>query len=61
MRLSPPIMNDSLTLNQNASCNFRSGVTVTIRYKRTNKCGFETITTTRAVLWGNLPNDIKIV
>ena len=39
--------------------NLRSGVTVTRRNIRTNKCGFETISTIRAVLWGNLPNSIK--
>ena len=55
MGLSPPIMNDILTLDENASYNLRSGVTVT----RRNKFGFETITTIEAVLWRNLPNDIK--
>ena len=58
MGLSPPIMNDILTLNENASYNLRSGVTVTRRNIRTNKFGCETITTIRAVLWRNLPNDI---
>ena len=59
MRLSPPIMNDILTLDENASYNLRSGITVTRRNIRTNKFGFETITTIGAVLWRNLPNDIK--
>ena len=59
MGLSPPIMNDSLTLNQNAFYNLRSGVTVTRRNIRTNKFGFETISKIGAVLWRNLPNDIK--
>ena len=57
--LSPPTMNDILTLDENASYNLRSGVTVTRRNIRTNKFGFETITTIGAVLWRNLPNDIK--
>ena len=57
--LSPPIMNDILTLDQNAFYNLRSGVTVTIRNISTNKFDFETITTIGAVLWRNLPNDIK--
>ena len=48
-----------LTLGQNASYNLRSGVTVTRRNIRTNKFGFETISTNGAALWGNLPNDIK--
>ena len=59
MGLSPPIMNDILTSDENASYNLRSGVTVTRRNIRTNKFGFETITTIGAVLWQNLPNDIK--
>ena len=57
--LSPPIMNYILTLNQNTSYNSRSDVTVTRRNIRTNKFGFETISTIGAVLCGNLPNDIK--
>ena len=45
MRLSPPTINDILTFDQNASYNLRSGVTVTKRNIRTNKFGFETIST----------------
>ena len=56
---SPPIMNDILTLDQNISYDLRSGVAVTRRNIRTNKFGFETISTIAAVLWRNLPNDIK--
>ena len=59
MGLSPPIMNDILTLDENASYNLRSDVTVTRRNIKTNKFGFETITTIGAALWRNLPNDIK--
>ena len=59
MGLSPPIMNDILTLDENASYNLRSGVTVTRKNINTNKFGFETISTIGAVLWRNLPNDIK--
>ena len=59
MRLSPPIMNDVLTLDQNLSYNLRSGVTVTRRNIRTNKFGFETIRTTSSV-FGNISDDIKI-
>ena len=51
MGLSPPIMNDILTLDQNASYNLRSGVTVTRKNIRTKKFGFETISTNGAVLW----------
>ena len=53
MGLSPPIINDILTLDQNASYNLRSGVTVTRRNVRTNKFGFETFNTIGAVLWRN--------
>ena len=59
MGLSAPIMNDILTLDENASYNLRSGVTITRRNIRTNKFGFDTITTIGAVLRRNLPNDIK--
>ena len=55
MGLPPPIMNDILTLNQNASYNLSSGVTVSRRNIRTNK-----FSATGAVLWGNLPNGIPI-
>ena len=59
MGLPPPIMNDSLTLDENASYNLRSGVTVTRRNTRTDKLGFETTSSIGAVLRRNLPNDIK--
>ena len=55
----PLIMDDILTLDQNASYNLRYGITVTRRNIKTNKFGFETISTIGAVLWRNLPNDIK--
>ena len=59
MGLSPPIMNDILTLDENASYNLSSGVTVTRTNIGTRKIGFETISTIGAVLWQNLPNDVK--
>ena len=52
-------MNDILNLDENASYNIRSGVTVARGNIRTNKFDFETITTIGAVLWRNLPNDKK--
>ena len=52
-------MDDILILDQNASYSLGSGVTVTRRNIRTNELGFETISTAGAVLWRNLPNDIK--
>ena len=36
-----------------------SGATLTRRNIRRNKFGFETISIIGAVLWGNLPNDMK--
>ena len=59
MGLSPSIMNDILTLDQNASYNLRSGAPETKRNLRTNRFGFQTISIIGAVLWGNLPSDIK--
>ena len=59
MGLSPAVMKDILNLDQNASYNLRSGVTITRRNVRTKKIDFETISTIGAVLWENLPNDIK--
>ena len=50
MWLCPPIMNDILNLDPNASYNLTSGVTVTRTDIRTNKFGFETINTIGAVL-----------
>ena len=59
MGLSPAVMKDILNLDQNASYNLRSGATITRRNVRTKKIDFETISTIGAVLWENLPNDIK--
>ena len=59
MGLSPAVMKDILNLDQNASYNLRSGVTITRRNVRTKIIDFETISTIGAVLWENLPNDIK--
>ena len=59
MGISLQIMNDILTVDQNAFYNLSSGVIVTIRNIGTNKFGFETISTIGTVLWGNLSNDIK--
>ena len=54
MGLSPPITDDILTLDQNASYNISSNVTVTRRNIRTNKFGFQSISTIGALLWGKL-------
>ena len=52
-------MNGILTFDQNALYNLRSVVTVTRRNIKTNRFGFDTISTIRTVLWRNLPSDIK--
>ena len=57
--VSTVFLNHILTLDQNASYILRSGVIVTRRNIRTNKFGFETISTIGAVLWRNLPKDTK--
>ena len=59
MGLSPIIVNDVLTLDQNASYNLMSGVTATEGNIRTDKFGFWTISSIEVVLWENLQNDIK--
>ena len=59
MGQSPPIINDILNLGKNASCNLRSGVTVTRKNRRTSKFGVETNSTIGAVLQENLTKDIK--
>ena len=48
---------DGLALDQNDFYNLRSDDPVTRRNIRTNKSGFETISTIGAVLSRNLPND----
>ena len=59
MGLSPIIVNDVLTLDQNASYKLMSGVTATERNIRTDKFGFWTISSIEVVPWENLQNDIK--
>ena len=46
-------------MDKNASCNLRSGVTVTRKNRRTSKFGVETNSTIGAVLQENLTKDIK--
>ena len=59
MDLSPPIMSDIFSLSENSSYNLRSGVTVNRRKIRTSKFGFETVSTIGAILWNDLPAELK--
>ena len=53
--LSSPIMSDIFSLSENGCYNRRFGVTVNRRNIRTNKFGFETVSTIRAIPWNDLP------
>ena len=59
MDFSSPIMSDIFSLNEKSSYNLRSGVTVNRRNIRTSKCSFQTVSTIRAILWNNLPAELK--
>ena len=59
MGLSPPIMSDIFSLSENSSYNLRSGVTVNRQNVRTSKFGSETISTIGAILWNDLPAELK--
>ena len=53
MDLSPPVMNDIFSLSENSLYNLRSGVTMKRGKIRTNKFGFETVSTTGATFWNS--------
>ena len=53
--LSSPIMSDIFSLSENGCYNRRFGVTVNRRNIRTNKFGFEIVSTIRAIPWNDLP------
>ena len=59
MGLSPPIMSDIFRLSENSFYNLRCGVTVNRRNIRTSKFGFETVSTIGAILWNDLPAELK--
>ena len=59
MDLCSPIMSDIFSLSENNSYNLRSGVTVNRRNTRTSKIGFETVSTIGAILWNDLPAELK--
>ena len=54
MFLSPPIMSDISSLSENSSYNQRSVINV-----RASKFSFETISTIGAILWNDLPAELK--
>ena len=57
--ISPPSKSDILSLSGNSSYNLRSGVTVNRWTIRTSKFGFETVSTIGAILWNDLPAELK--
>ena len=59
MGLSPPIMSNIFGLSENSSYNLSCAVTVNRRNIRTSKFGFETVSTLGAVLWNDLPVELK--
>ena len=62
IRLSLPVMNDIIPFDQNDSYNLRPGLTVTRRNMRTNKFGFETVSTTGSVnskKFQKIPSNLK--
>ena len=59
MGLSPPIMSDIFSLNENSSYNLKSGATVNRQNLRMSKFGFETVSTIEAILWNDLPVEFK--
>ena len=59
MGLSPRIMSNIFSLSENSSYNLRSGVTVDRQNVRTSKSCFKTISTIGAILWNDLPAEIK--
>ena len=59
MGLSPSIMSDIFGLSGKSSYNERCGVTVNRRNTRISKFGFETVSTFGAILWNDVPAELK--
>ena len=59
MELSLSIMSDIFSLSENSSNNLSCGVTVNRRNIRTSEFGFETVSTSGAILWKDLPSELK--
>ena len=59
MVFSHPMMRDIFSVSENNPQNRRPGVTVNRQNIRTSKFGFETVSTTKAILWNDLPAELK--
>ena len=59
MGLSPPTMNNIFRLNENSSYKLRCGVKMNKRNIRASKFGFETVSKIGAILWNDLPAELK--
>ena len=57
--LSPPVMSDIFSLNQNSSYNITSGVSMSKRNVRTNKLVLRLLIQFGAILWNDLPAELK--
>ena len=57
--LSHPIMSDIFSLSKNSSYYLMCDVAVNRRNIRTSKFGFETVSTIGAILWNDLPAELK--
>ena len=59
MGLSPPVVSDVFSLNQNSSCNITSGVSMSKRNVRTSKLVLRLLIQFGAILWNDLPAELK--
>ena len=59
MGLFPPITSDIFSLSENISFNLRCGVTVNRGNIKPSKFGFETVSKIGAILWNDLPAELK--
>ena len=59
MGLSPPVMSDIFSLNQNSSYNITSGVSMSKRNVRTSKLVLRLLIQFGAILWNDLPAELK--
>ena len=59
MGLSPPVVSDIFSLNQNSSCNITSGVSMSKRNVRTSKLVLRLLIQFGAILWNDLPAELK--
>ena len=57
--LSPPVMSDIFSLNQNSSYNITSGVSMSKRNVRTSKLVLRLLIQFGAILWNDLPAELK--